>query len=212
MRRWFLVIGLLNLAGSWLSMLTLPVQQIFLVHMIVHVTVIAVAAPLIALGVSRTRFDPVCVVPALFKPIPVSLLEFLVVWGWHAPALHHAARQSLAVLLLEQISFLLVGLLLWLSVFGGAGPVRSARAASGVIALLLTSMHMTLLGALLALAPRALYEHGGGLFHLTPLEDQQLGGVIMLLVGGIVYLSGGLYLLVQLLNSAPQSSNADFVT
>jgi putative membrane protein len=64
-------------------------------------------------------------------------------------------------------------------------------------------MHMTLLGALLALAPRPLYIHlheqAGGLAGLTPLDDQHLGGAIMLLVGGVSYLSGGLLMTARLL-------------
>ena len=56
-------------------------------------------------------------------------------------------------------------------------------------------MHMTLLGALLALTPRPLYAHSTE----AALEHQHLGGVIMLLVGGIVYLAGGLWLTAGLL-------------
>ncbi|HXG67992.1 MAG TPA: cytochrome c oxidase assembly protein, partial [Blastocatellia bacterium] len=75
------------------------------------------------------------------------------------------------------------------------------RRAAGVVGLLLTSMHMTLLGALLALTPRPLYHHAAGFSGLTPLEDQHLGGAIMLLVGGISYLAGGCGLTVGLLRS-----------
>jgi putative membrane protein len=85
-------------------------------------------------------------------------------------------------------------LLVWISVFGGDPAQRHTRIASGIAALLLTSMHMTLLGALLALAPRPLYEHAGATANLTPLEDQHLGGAIMLIVGGFSYLAGGLWL------------------
>ena len=60
-------------------------------------------------------------------------------------------------------------------------------------------MHMTLLGALLALSPRPLYAHAGEFNGLTALDDQHLGGAIMLLVGGISYLFGGLWLTVRLL-------------
>ena len=72
---------------------------------------------------------------------------------------------------------------------------------AGVAALLLTAMHMTLLGALIALSPRPLYQHAGGLAALTPIEDQQLGGAIMLVIGGVAYLAGGLWLMVELLGS-----------
>jgi putative membrane protein len=208
-RRWFLLNALLILAGVWLGVLPLLAQQSFFAHMVMHVAVVAVAAPLLALAMAQTRFDPLRHTPALFTPIAVSLFELVVVWGWHAPALHHAARQSLSLLLLEQLSFLLAGLLLWLSVLGGDPDQRAARAATGVVALLLTSMHMTLLGALLALAPRALYEHSGGLWQMSALQDQQLGGVVMLLVGGVVYLSGGLYLLAELLRSPPVPGNVE---
>ena len=99
----------------------------------------------------------------------------------------------------EQGTFLLAGLLVWLSAFGGEVYCRGNRTAAGVVGLLLTSMHMTLLGALLALTPRPLYQHASGLSGLTPLEDQHLGGAIMLLVGGLAYLLGGLGLTVGLL-------------
>jgi putative membrane protein len=63
-------------------------------------------------------------------------------------------------------------------------------------------MHMTLLGALLALAPRPLYAHGAEYHGLTALEDQHLGGAIMLLVGGVSYIAGGLALTVRLLRNS----------
>lgn len=67
------------------------------------------------------------------------------------------------------------------------------------MALLLTSMHMTLLGALLALTPRPLYDHAASTLHIAPLFDQHLGGAIMILVGGVSYLAGGIFLVARLL-------------
>ena len=95
--------------------------------------------------------------------------------------------------------FITSGLLVWLSAFGGGSRPSGPRRAAGIVGLLLTSMHMTLLGALLALTPRPLYAHAEALMRLTPLEDQHLGGAIMLMVGGVSYLAGGLYLTVGLL-------------
>ncbi|HEY5743229.1 MAG TPA: cytochrome c oxidase assembly protein, partial [Terrimicrobiaceae bacterium] len=108
-------------------------------------------------------------------------------------------------LVAEQTAFFLCGLLLWLSVFGGDPARRHNRAASGIAALLLTSMHMTLLGALLALTPRPLYEHATGFGTLTQLEDQHLGGAIMLVIGGISYLTGGLWLTAGLVRGTSQT-------
>jgi putative membrane protein len=60
-------------------------------------------------------------------------------------------------------------------------------------------MHMTLLGALLALTPRPLYHDAVGISALTPIQDQHLGGAIMLLIGGLSYLAGGLWIMAGLL-------------
>ena len=200
----WLILGLLALAGLWLGPLPELARHGFFAHMALHMGVVAIAAPFLAFAIAGHPHDPVRRWPALFPPIPISLLELVVVWAWHAPALHHAARHSPAGLLAEQGAFLLAGVLVWLSAFGGDPIRRRERAGAGVAALLLTSMHMTLLGALLALAPRPLYAHHGHFPNLTPLEDQHLGGAIMLIVGGVSYLAGGLWLTAGLVRGAIQ--------
>jgi putative membrane protein len=204
-RRVMLVLGLLSLAAAWMTALPQIAQRAFWAHMTMHMTVVAVAAPLITLGLAGGRFDPVRKRPKLFAPIPASMVELIVVWAWHAPALHHAARHSSAGLIIEQGMFLASGLLVWMSAFGGC-PKRDGRSGAGVVGLLLTSMHMTLLGALLALAPRPLYSHAEKGGSLTPLDDQHLGGAIMLLVGGVAYLAGGLSLMAGLLRGESTAS------
>jgi putative membrane protein len=199
MRRALLVCGCLTLAAVWLGPLPQLARRAFWAHMAMHMGVVAVAAPLLAVGVVGGRLDPVRKTPRLFAPIPASVLELIAVWAWHTPALHQTARHSTVGLVAEQSMFLLTGLLLWLSACGGDAWCRRTQAAAGVVGLLLTAMHMTLLGALLALSPRPLYAHVDGFARLTALEDQHLGGAIMLLMGGIAYLLGGLWLTVGLL-------------
>lgn len=194
------VLGVLVWAAAWCGPLPRLATQAFAAHMTMHLAVVAVGAPLIAWGVAGTAWDPVRRWPRWFAPIPWSIAELIVVWSWHAPAAHAFARGSTAGLVAEQASFALVGFILWIGALGGAPAERRERAGSGVAALLLTSMHMTLLGALLALTPRPLYLETCG---LGSLDDQQWGGAIMLLVGGVVYLAGGLALMVPLVR-APQ--------
>jgi putative membrane protein len=191
--------GGIILVAAWLGLVMVPGSGGFVGHMGAHMALVAIAAPLLALGCAGSRWDPTCHAPALFAPMLATLLEFVVVWGWHAPALHFAARTSTSALLVEQLSFLGAGLLVWLAAFGGnRSPERSG---AGILALFLTSMHMTLLGALLALSPRPLFDPAiCGTGSLGPLEDQQLGGVLMLLVGGASYLAGALVLTARLLD------------
>ncbi|CAN5123255.1 hypothetical protein BH23VER1_BH23VER1_15630 [soil metagenome] len=216
MRPALLILALLTFAALWTGPLPEAARTAFWAHMTMHMGVVTLGAASLAFAMAGTRLDPVRKWPTLFPPIPLSLVELVVVWAWHAPALHHAARHGAAWTVAEQASFLIAGFLVWISAFGGGEAGRPGRAGAGMAALLLTSMHMTLLGALLALAPRPLYHHGTGAAHahaLSPLDDQHIGGAIMLLVGGIAYLAAGLALGVSLLRSShrhqPNPRNQD---
>ena len=157
-------------------------------HMAAHMAAVAVAAPLLAYGFPARR-------SGAGAPLAWAMVEFIVVWAWHAPALRDAADMSPVLALVEQALFLGVGVGLWRAAF--------AAPAAGVAALLLTSMHMTLLGVLIGLAPQPLYPMMA--MHAAPgldaLTDQQLGGVVMLVVGGASYCLGGLWMLGQLLRA-----------
>ena len=162
-------------------------------HMLGHMLAVAVAAPLLAwrgdAGADRGADGGTGQV----TPLLIAALELVVVWSWHLPGARDLADRMIAVALVEQAMFLGVGYALWRAAF--------ARPASGVAALLLTSMHMTLLGVLVGLAPRPLYA--AMTMHPAPgldaLADQQLGGVVMLVVGGASYCLGGLWMLGGLL-------------
>ena len=195
MRRLSLLLGLFTLALIWGGPLLSAWRVSFAAHMLAHMGVVAIAAPLIAIGASEKMPS---VRPSL--ALLASLVELVVVWGWHTPAARQWAETSYAATIFEQTTFLVAGLLLWLTSIGPAGD--PARDAAGAFALLLTSVHMTLLGALLSLASRPLYGIGDvtcfGLV-LDAGQDQALGGVLMLMIGAAVYLAGGIFLLARLL-------------
>lgn len=198
MRRLALAAGILVLGAIWLGPLLGAWRGSFTAHMLAHMGVIAIAAPLLAIRLPD-RWRPGPNMPAAL-PLLASLIEFVIVWSWHTPALRAAAESHLAVLAAEQASFLAAGLLLWCTSLAAA--TSRAHAAAGAAALLVTSIHMTLLGALLALSQRPLFGTGDvtcfGIV-LGREEDQQFGGVIMLLVGAVIYLAGGIYLVSRLL-------------
>lgn len=198
MKRWIFGNGIFALIIAWF-VLPQMAQQLFFIHMIMHMLVVAVAAPLLAIAISNTKWDVSKKFPLLFAAIPASIGELIIVWGWHAPRSHYFARHESIGLFLEQSTFLISGLWVWISC------LNPDRRGAGIIGLLLTSMHMTLLGALLGLAPRMLYPHHHGQDGLSGLDDQQLGGAIMLVVGGIVYLTGGISLMRRLLINKVQS-------
>lgn len=191
--------GALLLAGAWLLA---TASRSLTGHMIAHMTVVAVAAPLLAAGLAGTRLDVAARWRSAAAPIAASIVELVIVWAWHVPAARAFAASSAAGLVLEQISFCAAGWFLWSACLGAGRRGDGGRRAAAVAALLLTTMHMTLLGALIALAPRPLFASHGAAAHAafgSLLVDQQMAGVVMLLVGGGSYLCGGLWLLAGLL-------------
>ncbi|QYX56889.1 cytochrome c oxidase assembly protein [Roseovarius sp. SCSIO 43702] len=149
-------------------------------HMLRHMGLVAVAAPLVVLaapGLARRVGLPVML---------GVLIEFVIVWFWHLPGLHGPARLSLWVAVVEQASFFAAGWAVWASALTAREPLLGAGG------LFVTSMHMTLLGALLILAPNDLYAEICG--RAPNLTGQQLGGMLMLGIGTPIYLFGALAL------------------
>jgi putative membrane protein len=205
MKRVSLLLGLSMLVLIWAGPLLSAWRGSFAAHMLAHMGVVAIASPMIAIGLSPIikrgkPFASLSESRILPLALIASLVEFVIVWGWHAPAARLWAESSVLATSLEQASFLPAGLFLWLTAIRPRGT--DALDAAGAFALLLTSIHMTLLGALLSLAPRPLYGTGDvtcfGLV-LDAGQDQALGGVIMLMIGAAVYLAGGVFLLARLL-------------
>jgi putative membrane protein len=126
-----------------------------------------------------------------------TLLQAGVMWGWHVPAAMQLALTNELVHYAMHASFLAAGLLFWLALLRSLrGP--GAGFGAGAIALVGTMMHMGLLSALLTFSqlPRyPWYFDRAAALGLTPLEDQQLAGLIMWVPGGLPYLIGVLALM-----------------
>lgn len=157
-------------------------------HMVLHMGVVAVVAPLLVLALPALPRALDRIVPPVIAAPLAAVVEFVVVWGWHTPAMCGLAQTSLAAFAAEQASWLLVGLFLWAAVLRPATASGLALWA-GVLALLMTGMHMTLLGTLITLATHPQYGR--------PLIDQQTGGLIMLAVGAVAYTGAGLALAMR---------------
>ncbi len=192
MKAWSLWGGLFLFVAAELFYLLGSPDQSFASHMTLHMIVVAIAPIFVAFGIPEIIQRKASKHNFLFSPLNASVVELIIVWGWHTPGAHHFARSSILGFILEQGSFILSGLWLWFSCV-----VTPARGLC-VLGLLLTSMHMTFLGALISLASRPLYHH--------ELSDQQLGGGVMLVIGGLSYLTGGLWFSRRMLAAHPLES------
>jgi cytochrome c oxidase assembly factor CtaG len=121
-----------------------------------------------------------------------TLLHGIAIWAWHAPILFDAAVTNVVLHRLQHLSFLLTAIVFWWSV------LRNDNAGLAAWHLFVTMLHTSILGALMALAPHVLYQAQtatSSAWGLTPLEDQQLAGIIMWVPAGTIYAGAALALL-----------------
>ncbi|MEJ8570706.1 cytochrome c oxidase assembly protein [Microbaculum marinum] len=199
---WPLAVGLLLLGWLWLGPLPDMARRAFSPHMILHLGVAVTAAPLIVIGLLRLSPGRGTLRYPVLVAVAASALEFAVVWGWHAPAMHEMAARSHSRFALQQLSFLVAGIALWWACL--AGRTREELAIGGV-ATLFASMHMAMLGILLILAPQLIYapQFCLGAFGLRPLADQQLGGGLMALFGTLPFVAAGAWIASRLARQEP---------
>jgi putative membrane protein len=206
------VAGWAALAIALLSPLHRLGDVLFSAHMAQHELLMVIAAPLLVLGRPIVPFlwalplswrrragDWAGTAPVsggwafLTLPLVAWTLHALAIWVWHAPPLYQATLNSELVHSLQHVSFLGTALLFWWTVFHGREG-RIGRPVA-VLSLFTTSVHTSLLGALLAFSTRQwypLYAAGTSRWGLTPLEDQQLAGLIMWVPAGLAYVIAAL--------------------
>ena len=145
--------------------------------------------------------------------VAVWLVHVAVVWAWHVPALYEAAMREPALHALEHASMLMTGWAFWALVL--RPRVRGTLGTAGaVLYLFAAAAQSTALGALLTLATRASYpSHGASTatWGLTPLDDQQLAGLVMWIFGGIGYVVAALMLLARALRADADRPRRDVV-
>ena len=220
---------ILCFAGGWTSLLLAldsPIheisEQLFCVHMTQHEILMLISAPLLVW--SRPLVPMLWALPermrssvatlgrsrplrriwiALSAPIVVWLLHAAALWLWHLPSLFVATLRSQPVHAAQHISFLGTALLFWWALLNRHPGHLSYGGA--VVYVFTTAIHTSVLGALLTFGQHAWYAPYAAtapLWHLTALEDQQLGGLIMWVPAGSLLAAIGLFLLQQWINES----------
>lgn len=187
-------------------------------HMVQHLLLLVVAAPLLVLG--RPGIYYLALWPKGFRlglgrlyarlqasplrhlggPKMAFSLHALAVWAWHAPSAFEAALRHNGLHILEHLCFLGTAMLFWRSILHPR-RARGLGLGFGAFWLLLTLMQSGLLGALITFASRPLYPsyavlfaRGQGRWAESALADQQLAGLLMWVPAGLIYLVAGLLL------------------
>lgn len=175
--------GMAILVLLFVSPICALTSALFLARTVHHIALTTIAAPLLAAALSSRRGSG-----GLAAWTGVHAVTF---WLWHVPAAYEAALSNTAIYWLMQLSLLLTAIAMWRAILAASAP-------AAIGALLATMVQMGLLGALLTFTGSAIYlPHLAATlaWNLSPLEDQQLAGLIMWAPGAALYLGAALLLL-----------------
>jgi putative membrane protein len=202
-------VGMLVLFIAIISPLDALSEELFSAHMVQHLLLILVAAPLFVMG--RYTLAVAWAFPArwnakiwkdwrwknvwtfLTRPMVAFLIHNAAVWLWHMPRFYEAALENEWLHFLEHTSFFLTAFIFW-QVFAeltqNMHMGRAARFGLAVFLVFGTMLVSGFLGVLLTFSQYVWYDvhvHDTALYGLTALEDQQLAGTIMWVPAGVVY-------------------------
>jgi putative membrane protein len=193
-------LGLAVLAFALLSPLDeIGDRYLFSVHMVQHMLLVMAVPPLLLLGTPGWLLRPLLRRPAVARAgraLTLPLVALVVFnadfWIWHAPPLYDLTLRAEPVHVLEHLTFLVAATLNWFPILSPV-PDELPRLPrlTQLLYLFLDCQPMVVLGALLTFAGQPLYlpyVAAPRVFGLTPLADQQLGGLIMWIPGSFVYI------------------------
>jgi cytochrome c oxidase assembly factor CtaG len=192
-------------------------------HMVQHVLLILVAAPLLALSAPSSallRGTPPAVrrasgrwrrrlgltharLAGLRHPVTVWLLHVATLWFWHARVLYDAALTNEFIHIVEHVTFLATAVAFWHVVMGARGGGR-VTPGLGVLLVFGMAVQSVLLSVLLVFARTpwyAGYATTTDAWGLDQLADQQLAGAIMWVPAGFIYVVAGVTLMATWLRA-----------
>jgi putative membrane protein len=208
------IVGWSSLVIALVSPLDVLSDILFSAHMTQHELLMVIAAPLMVLGRplivmlwafgagERQRLTGWTRSPVVARmwhgatgPVTVWVLHALALWVWHVPVLYEAAVRNDAVHIVQHLSFFGTAALFWWAIVHG----RYGRIGYGVAVLFVftTALHSGALGALFTFGSQVmypLYADRTSAFGVSPLDDQQLAGLIMWIPFSLTFLIVGLAL------------------
>jgi len=220
------VLGWLTLVIALVSPVDPLGVQLFSAHMVQHELMMIVAAPLMVKSrpfgvwmwalpeqwrsrvVAGVRW-PAIAVPwnVLTNALVAWIVHALALWAWHVPVFFNQAVTDNTIHTWQHASFLITALFFWWAVFRD-GATRTG-CGTAILYLFTTMLHTSALGALLTFSATPWYSAylpSTAALGWDPLVDQQLGGLIMWIPGGLVYLGTALALGASWLQSDQQTN------
>src|SRR6266705_3896879 len=192
--------GLALLLGS----LTGPVHDLsdyylFSAHMVQHLLLVFAMPPLLLYGTPGWMLSPFLRHPlvlrlgrAVTRPSGAFATFNLVLVAWHLPPLYNVAMEHHGVHIVQHLMIMVVAVLLWWPVLSPSPVLPRAPYTVQMLYLFLVGLTMVVVSIFISMAGSVLYPYYAAAPRvweaLTPHTDQHLGGLIMWVPGGLVFL------------------------
>jgi putative membrane protein len=192
-------------------------DYLFSAHMVQHILLGDLAPLFLLLSLSRVIMRPVTRrlmglerrLGALASPITFIVAWLAMIYFWHIPALYNGALEHPAVHALEHATFFTAGTLLWWPLVQPVPMRRPLEGTMGLAYIFAAKMTLGVLGLYLTWSSAVAfdyYNHVPRIWGLSPIQDQNVGGAIMMVEQALVLLAVFFLLFVKMLT---QSEEAD---
>ena len=171
-------------------------NYLFSAHMAQHLVLTLLFPPLLLYGTPAWVVRPLIrprrlfrVAAVLTRPLPAAVIFSTPITLWHFPGFYEAALRHHPLHIVQHLVFIATAVLMWWPVLSPVPELPRASYLTQLLYLFLLGLPMSLVGALITLSEEVLYPfytRAPRVWELTPLTDQQLGGLLMWVVGTLV--------------------------
>lgn len=169
---------------------------LFSAHMLQHLVLTLVFPPLLLYGtpawVVRPLLKPrwvTALARAITGPLAAGIIFSVVIIFWHFPRFYELAMRHHPLHIVQHLAFIATSVIMWWPVLSPVPEVPRAPYPTQMIYLFLLGLPMALVGAMITLADAPLYrfyvEAPIRVWGLSPLADQQYGGLLMWVPGAL---------------------------
>jgi len=168
---------------------------LFSAHMVQHLALTLVFPPLLLYGtpawVVRPLLGPAWVLRSArraTRPLAAGALFSAPITLWHVPQFYESALEHHPLHIVQHLVFIATAVIMWWPILSPVPELPRASYPTQLIYLFALGLPMSLAGALITLSEQVLYPFYAGaprVWGLAPLADQQLGGLLMWVVGTI---------------------------
>jgi cytochrome c oxidase assembly factor CtaG len=190
-------------------------DYLFSAHMAQHILLGDIAPLLLLLSLSRVIMRPATRrlhgverrLGALASPPAFIVLWLGLVYVWHIPALYEGAIDSAPLHALEHVTFFTAGTLVWWPLIQ---PVPMRRRLTGIAPfayIFSAKVGLAALGIYLTWSSNLLYDHYAGvprIWGLSPVEDQNVGGAMMMVEQSLVLVIVLVFLFARMLRQSEE--------